>query len=158
MQLSRVALRRLQRALRGNSLADEPGQIESRSDFCGTLSVRGTGRLYLGAYDFSRDASSGEDCRGAGAGDVQREIQDHASGVRAAFAHRPRNYRADGSGARAVCAPIVVLAKQAKHSREGEEIRADSERVPHEPTFAEHEQRAISIAEENDGRAGDHDD
>src|SRR5260370_22249791 len=35
---------------------------------------------------------------------------------------------------------------------------ADSERVPDEPAFAEHEQRALSVAEENYRGAGNDDD
>ena len=59
---------------------------------------------------------------GAGTAKIQREIQDYAAGLRAAVARRSRNYRADGSGARAVCAPIVVLAEQKEHSREGQAV------------------------------------
>ena len=39
-----------------------------------------------------------------------------------AIAHRSRNYRTDGPGARAVCAPVVVLAEQEKHSRKVEAV------------------------------------
>jgi len=53
---------------------------------------------------------------------VQQEIQDYASGVRAAFARGPGDYWVDGSGAWAVCASIVVLAEQAQHSREAETV------------------------------------
>jgi len=48
-----------------------------------------------------------------------------------------------------------VLAKAREHSRESQTIRADSERFPDEPAFAEHEQRAVSSAQENHRGAGD---
>src|SRR6266478_3516059 len=38
--LSRMAFRRVQRAMRGDSFADEPGQAESGAHFCWTLSMR----------------------------------------------------------------------------------------------------------------------
>ncbi len=88
----------------------------------------------------------------------QRQIQSHAPFVRAAFAHRSWDYRIDGPGAWAVCAPIVVLAEAREHSRESQAIRADSERIPDEPAFAEHEQRAVPVAEKDYRRAGDDDD
>src|SRR5437899_1927042 len=120
--------------------------------------MRRARRLRLGLYEYSGDAIAGEDSGGAGAYGVQRQIQDHASFVRAAFAHRSWNYRIDGSGARAVRASIVVLAETRKHSRESQTVRADSQRIPDESTFAEYEQRAVPVAEENHGRAGDDDD
>ena len=40
----------------------------------------------------------------------------------------PRDHRADGSGAWAVCAPGVVVAIACEHSREDEEVRADCRR------------------------------
>ena len=49
-------------------------------------------------------------------------LQDYTAGVRTAFAHRSRNHRVDGPGARAFCASIVVLAKQDEHSRKGEAV------------------------------------
>jgi phenylpropionate dioxygenase-like ring-hydroxylating dioxygenase large terminal subunit len=54
--------------------------------------------------------------------EVQREIQDHAARLRAAVAHRPRNYRVNGPRARPVRAPVVVLAQQEKHSRKVQAI------------------------------------
>jgi len=51
----------------------------------------------------------------------------------------------------------VVLAETRKHSRESQAIRADSERFPDEPAFAEHEQRAVPVVEEDYRRAGDDD-
>jgi len=85
----------------------------------------------------------------------KRQIQDHAPFLRAAFACRPGDYWIDGPGAWAVRAPVVVLAKAREHSRESQTIRADSERFPDEPAFAEHEQRAVSSAQENHRGAGD---
>jgi len=61
------------------------------------------------------------------------------------------DYRTDGPGAWAVRTPIVVLAETRKHSREGQTIRADSERFPDAPAFAEYEQRALPIAQEITG-------
>src|SRR5439155_17030438 len=114
--------------------------------------------LSLGFYESTRDANDGKDSGGAGAYRIQRQIQDHASFLRAAFAYRPRDYRTDGPGARSVCAPIVVLAKARKHPRKSQTVRADSQRFPDEPAFTEHEQRAVPIAEENHRRAGEDDD
>ena len=42
----------------------------------------------------------------------------------------------DGSGARAFRASGVVVAEPAQHPRKSETVRADSERVPHEPARA----------------------
>src|SRR2546428_6781862 len=50
---------------------------------------------------------------------------------------------------------MVVLAETCEHSRKSKAVRADSERIPDEPAFAEHEQRAVPVAEENYRRAGD---
>src|SRR5258708_38365465 len=50
------------------------------------------------------------------------------------------------------------MAETRRHSRESQEIRADSEWFPDEPAFAEHEQRALPIAQENHRGAGDDDD
>src|SRR5260370_1543776 len=98
---------------------------------------------------------AGDDSGGAGAYRFKRKIQDDVSVVGAAFANRSRDYRVDGPGAWTVRAPVVVLAKTRKHSREGQAIRADSERLPDEPAFAEHEQRAVPVAQENHRGAGD---
>src|SRR5690348_13747999 len=108
--------------MRGDTVADVAGQVEGGADFRGTLHVRGARRLRLGLYEPSRNAASGKHSGCAASGDVQREIQEHAPGMRPAVAYRSRNYRADGSGARAVCASIVVLAKQDEHSRKGETV------------------------------------
>src|SRR5439155_1952639 len=155
--LPRMAVRCMQRAVRGDPIAFQPGQAESRAHFCGTFSLRRTRRLRLGFYERTRDANAGKDSGGAGAYRIQRQIQDHASFLRAAFAYRPRDYRTDGPGARSVCAPIVVLAKARKHPRKSQTVRADSQRFPDEPALTEHEQRAVPIAEENHRRAGDDD-
>src|SRR5258708_10557483 len=64
----------------------------------------------------------------------------------------------DGPGAWAVRAPVVVLAEPRKHSRESQTIRADSKWFPDVPAFAEHEQRALPIAQENHRGASDNDD
>jgi phenylpropionate dioxygenase-like ring-hydroxylating dioxygenase large terminal subunit len=48
--------------------------------------------------------------------------QGHTSFVRTAFAHRSRDNRVDGPGARAVCPPIVVLAEAREHSRESQAV------------------------------------
>src|SRR5258707_1456164 len=165
--LSRMAVRCLLGAMCGDSVAFEPGQAEGGADFCGALSVRGAGRLRLGLYEFWRPQSGrqragneigGDDSGGAWACGFQRQIQSHAPFVRAAFAHRSWDYRIDGPGAWAVCAPMVVLAEAGDHSRESQAIRADSERIPDEPAFAEHEQRAVPVAEKHYRRAVDDDD
>src|SRR5216683_364440 len=124
-------------------------RLRRMPDFCGALSLRGAGRLRLGLHECAGIEIAGDDSGGAGAYRFQREIQDHASFLRAAFAHRSRDYRVDGPGAWTVRAPIVVLAETRKHSRESQAIRADSERLPDEPAFAEHEQCAVSSSQEN---------
>src|SRR6266852_2677262 len=144
-------------ALRGNSLADEPGQIETGSRSRGALSLRRTRWLCLGIHDGAWIAT-GKNCRGSGAAGVQQKVQDYASGVRTALAYRPRNHRFVGPCAWAVCAPIVVLAQPAQHSRKGKAVRADSVWISHEPAFTQLEQRAVPVAEENDRRSGDHHD
>src|SRR6266849_1915750 len=145
-------------ALRGNSFADETGQVESGSRSRGALSLRRTRWLCLGVHERAGNAVTGDGSCRTGAAGVQQEIQDYASGVRAAVAYRPRDHRFDGPGAWALCAPIVVLAKPGQHSRKGKGVRADSVWISHEPAFAQLEQRAVPIAEENDRRGGDHDD
>ena len=96
--------------------------------------------------------------RAAEAGHLQRKIQNHASVLRAAIAHRSRHHRLDGPGARTVCAFILVLAQSRQHSSQRKKIRADSRRLSHEPALAKLEQLALSALEEAHRRAGDHDD
>jgi len=84
---TRMAVRCLQRTMRGDSVALQPGQAEGGADFCGALSLRGTRRIRLGLYECSGDEAAGEDSGGASAYRFQRQIQDHASFVWAAFAH-----------------------------------------------------------------------
>src|SRR5258708_28141795 len=159
-----MAVRCLLGAMCGDSVAFEPGQAEGGADFCGAVSVGGAGRLRLGLYEFWRPQSGrqragneigGDDSGGAWACGFQRQIQSHAPFVRAAFAHRSWDYRIDGPGAWAVCAPIVVLAEAPEHSRESQAIRADFERIPDEPPFAQREQLAVPVAEKDYPPAGD---
>src|SRR5206468_3310014 len=49
--LPRVAVRCVQRAVRGDSIALQPGQAESGADLCGALSLRRARRVCLGLYE-----------------------------------------------------------------------------------------------------------
>src|SRR5437016_102876 len=133
-------------------------QVESGANLRRALSLRGARRLRLGLHECPWLTIAGEYPGSTRAQSVQRKIQDYSSVVRPAFAHGPRDHRADGSGARAVCASVVVLAEGREHSRKSEAVRADPERLPDEPAHAERQQRAISVAQENYRRAGDDDD
>src|SRR5262249_50416737 len=112
----------MQRTVRGDSVADQPGQIKGGTDFCRALSVRGARRLRLGVHVRARSASDRRRIAGAAVGDVQRTVQEDASGLRSAFAHRSRNHWTDGSGAWTVCTSILVLAKQEEHPRKSETV------------------------------------
>jgi len=94
------------------------------------------------------DAIAGDDSGGAGAFTVfSAKYKITHLIVRAAFAHRSRNYRIDGPGARAVRAPIVVLAEARKHSRESQAIEPipnGFRMSPHSPST---NSRAVSVAE-----------
>ena len=59
---------------------------------------------------------------GAGAAEVWAAVSDGASDGGSAVQCRPRDYRVDGSGAWAVCAPGVVVAIAGEHSRKDEEV------------------------------------
>jgi len=117
------------------SFAFESGQIESGAHFCGALSLRGAGRIRLGLHEYPGDAAAGDDSGGRRAYRFQRQIQDHAPFLRAAFACRPGDYGlmdpAHGPFVHQSCS-----GESAEHSRESQTIRADSERFPDEPAFA----------------------
>src|SRR5271165_823896 len=106
----------MQRAVRRDSFVDQPGQVEGGADFCWALSLRRARWIFLDLHGRFGSTCGGDDFFGAEVGDVQREISDFAFGLRAAFACGPGDYWVDGSGARAVCASIVVLAEPAQHS------------------------------------------
>ena len=61
------------------------------------------------------------DATGSGSCEVRSTLSQRASHRRSALQCRPRNHRADGSGARAVRAPGVVVAFAGQHSREDQE-------------------------------------
>src|SRR6266404_961226 len=116
MLLPRMEVRSMQRTMRGDSVADEPGQAESGAHLCGTLSVRRTRRLRLGVHEWVGAPAAGSDSGGASTCCFQRKIQNYPSFVRASIACGPGNHRVDGSGAWAICASIVVLAEAREHS------------------------------------------
>ena len=146
VQLSRLALRRVQRPVHRNSFAGRPGQTQSRAHFRRTLRLRRARRLRLGLHARARIARAGTVKNSAltAARHVQRKIQNHALGLRFAGARRSRNHRFDGSGARSVCASIVVLAQSRFDSRKAKTVRAHSKRISDEPALTELKQPAVS--------------
>src|SRR6202042_770851 len=76
MQLSRLEIRGLQRAMSRNSFADQPGQTESGAHFRGALSLGRAGRIFLGVHERSGIAVAGGDSCRAEARNIQRKIPD----------------------------------------------------------------------------------
>ena len=72
----------------------------------------------------------------ARAADVQPALPDRASLGRSAVQRGPRHHRIDGPRARAVRASGMVVAQPAQHPRQSQTVRADSQRIPHEPARA----------------------
>ena len=73
----------------------------------------------------------------------QRKVQTRLSDRRPAMQRGSRHHRPDGSGARAVRPPGLVVAQPPQHSRKAEKFRADSQRLPHERAHSQLKQRAL---------------
>ena len=100
------------------------------------------GKIYAGAFPcVERDGyawvyvpSSGrgriraDDALTAGTGDsqIRRPVSQRAPDRRPALQRRPWHHRPDGSGTWPLRSPVLVVAQQALHPRESQELRADS--------------------------------
>ena len=74
--------------------------------------------------------------RAARTADLQRALQNRASLGRSALRRGPGHHRPDGSGARPVRASGLVVAQPPQHSRKSQAVRADPQRLSHEPARA----------------------
>ena len=92
--------------MRRDPLADEPGQLRVDRIFAGHYPCEEHDGYVCGITARTR-VPLGETVPATPklATDIQREVQNYASGLRFAGACRSRNHRIDGSGARAIRPP-----------------------------------------------------
>jgi hypothetical protein len=114
--------------------------------------------LRLGIHECAGDEIAGARLGHAGAAGIQPKIQDCPARLRAAVAHRPPNYGLDGPAH----GPFVHQSWFWRSEKAIHEKANQFEPIPNGFRMSKHspstKQPAVSVAEENDGRARDHDD
>ena len=107
--------------------------------YAGQLSLRGARRLHLRSMTNPEGARRERPFRAPPAPELPTFSEHyqiaHLCG-RPAVQRGPRHHRIDGPGARPVRASGVVVAQPAQHSRQSQAVRADSQRISHEPARA----------------------
>src|SRR5450432_2490181 len=92
--------------------------------------------LRLGLHDRAGFTNASGSFASPGIAGLQRQIQNHANLVRDSISRGPGHHRIDGSCARAVRAPVVVLAESAQYPRKRKTLRTHSSWFSDEQTRA----------------------